>query len=62
MRLAYRRALAAGASPRRLAREQARFHAAVNAAAPDRPAIARLYHRRTRALEKLARPRRASAD
>ena len=62
MRLAYRRALAAGASPRRLARDQARFHAAVNAAAPDRAAIARLYHRRTRALEKVVHSHRRPAD
>jgi hypothetical protein len=62
LRLAYRRAVAAGVSPRRLAHEQARFRAAVNAAAPNRAAIARLYHRRTRTLEKLAHAARSSGD
>lgn len=42
LRRAYRRALAAGTNPRRLARDQARFRSAVNAAAPDRVAVERL--------------------
>jgi hypothetical protein len=59
MRRAYRQALAAGAGAGRLAREQARFHAEVDAVAPDRAAMARLYHRRTQALERIARQGRA---
>lgn len=55
LRIAYRRALAAGANPRRLAQDQSSFREAVNAAAPDRVAVERLYYRRTRALETLAR-------
>lgn len=51
LHLAYRRALAAGADPQRLARDQARFRKAVNTAAPDRVAVERLYYKRTRALE-----------
>lgn len=61
LRLAYRRALAAGVDPRRLAHDQARFRAAVNAAAPNRAAVARLYHHRTRALELQVRKARAFA-
>lgn len=57
LRIAYRRALAAGANPQRLARDQTSFRAAVNAAAPDRVAVERLYYRRTRALETLAHSR-----
>lgn len=57
LRIAYRRALAAGANPQRLARDQTNFRAAVNAAAPDRVAVERLYYRRTRALETLAHSR-----
>jgi len=57
LRIAYRRALAAGVNPQRLARDQTSFRAAVNAAAPDRVAVERLYYRRTRALETLARSR-----
>jgi uncharacterized protein YecT (DUF1311 family) len=61
LRLAYRRAIAAGASPRQLARDQARFRAAVSAAAPNRAAVARLYYRRTRALENASHHARSSA-
>lgn len=57
LRIAYRRALAAGANPQKLARDQTSFRAAVNAAAPDRVAVERLYYKRTRALETLARSR-----
>jgi uncharacterized protein YecT (DUF1311 family) len=60
LRLTYRRAVAAGVNPRRLAREQARFRTAVNSAAPNRAAVAKLYHRRTLTLE--AQIRRARAD
>lgn len=55
LRLTYRRALAAGLSPKRLAHDQARFRASVDAAGADRAAIARLYHRRTQALEQVIR-------
>jgi hypothetical protein len=61
LRLTYRRAVDAGVNSRRLAHEQARFRAAVNAAAPDRAAVAKLYHRRTRALEAEIRRAHASA-
>lgn len=54
LQAAYRQALAAGVSPRQLARDQARFRRAVNAAAPDRVALERLYYQRTRALENLS--------
>jgi uncharacterized protein YecT (DUF1311 family) len=62
MRVAYNQALAEGAAPRRLARDQARFRAAVKAASPDRAAIARLYKRRTHALEVLVRRMQISDD
>jgi len=61
LRVAYRGALAAGLNPRRLARDQARFRASVNAAAPNRNAVARLYKQRIRALESKGRRRRSSA-
>jgi hypothetical protein len=54
MRLAYRHAVAAGADPRKLAREQTRWRSSLGAA-PSRPALARLYHRRTRQQQLLAR-------
>jgi hypothetical protein len=54
MRSAYRRAATAGVSPSLLARDQARFRTALNAA-PDRAAAARLYKRRTQALQQQAR-------
>jgi hypothetical protein len=55
LRMTYRRALAAGVSPSRLAQDQALFRSAVNAAGADETAVARLYHRRTRALEEQIR-------
>lgn len=54
LQAAYRKAVAAGADPGDLAREQARFRRAVNAAAPDRVAVERLYYQRTRDLEGLS--------
>ncbi|HKR88318.1 MAG TPA: hypothetical protein VJS38_09090 [Phenylobacterium sp.] len=54
LQAAYRRAVAAGADPKGLARDQARFRRAVNAAAPDRVAVERLYYQRTRTLEGLS--------
>lgn len=54
LRTAYRKAVAAGANPIQLAREQARFRRSVNAAAPDRVALERLYYQRTRDLEGLS--------
>jgi hypothetical protein len=62
MRVVYRRALATGADPRKLARDQARWRAAVNAAAPSRAAVARLYHRRTRALQAQVRRQQPPTD
>ena len=55
MRGAYQLALAAGADPHRLARDQARWRARVNAASKDRAALARLYQRRTTTLQAQAR-------
>lgn len=54
LQAAYRRAVAAGADPDDLARDQARFRRSVNAAAPDRVAVERLYYQRTRTLEGLS--------
>lgn len=54
LQAAYRKAVAAGANPIQLAREQARFRRSVNAAAPDRVALERLYYQRTRDLEGLS--------
>ena len=60
LRQTYRRAVDAGVGPRRLARDQARFRAALNAAGSDRAVLARLYHRRMRALEGQIRRARRS--
>ena len=57
LRAAYRRAAAAGVNPSMLGREQRQFRRAVQNAAPDRAAVARLYARRIRALEAQARAR-----
>jgi len=54
LQAAYRKAVAAGADAGDLARAQARFRRAVNAAAPDRVAVERLYYQRTRKLEALS--------
>jgi hypothetical protein len=54
LQAAYRKAVAAGANPQDLARDQDRFRHDVNAAAPDRVAVERLYYQRTRVLEGLS--------
>jgi hypothetical protein len=54
---AYGQALASGADRRRLARDQAHFRVSLNAASPDRAAVAKLYERRIGELRQLARRR-----
>jgi hypothetical protein len=55
MRRAYQRAAASGVDSHRLASDQARWRAQVNAAAPNRAAVARLYARRTATLQAQAK-------
>jgi len=55
LRATYQRAAAAGVSPSRLGREQRWFRRAVQDAAPDRAAVARLYAKRTRQLQSQAK-------
>lgn len=57
MRAAYNRALASGANRRELARDQARWKVAANAASSDRRRLAALYAERTRELRAAARRR-----
>jgi uncharacterized protein len=58
LRSSHARAIAAGVDRRRLAREQSRWRARVNAAAPNRAAVARLYQRRIAVLRAQARATR----
>jgi hypothetical protein len=61
LRVAYRRAVAAGVNPRKLARDQANFRADLDDAGADSAELARLYHKRTQALESQGRRRPAAA-
>jgi hypothetical protein len=61
LRVAYRRAMAAGVNPRKLAHDQADFRADLDDAGPDSAELARLYHKRTVALESQGRRRPAAA-